>query len=482
MSGRTKNINKSNQDEMMIGKLPPQDVELESAVLGAIMLESAAIKKVSHILKPESFYKESHQFIMEACISLSNASEPIDMLTVTHKLKSMEKLSIVGGPLAISQMTNKVAGTSHIEYHARIIQQKFMQRELIRISNDVASDCYDDTADVFDIMAKAQSSISAILTSNVTRQASSVSSLVKPMLEDIESRSKIENFTSGITTGIRAVNNIITFRKGNLIYLAARPGVGKTGLMISMAIAAAREGKPVAVFSMEMTKEELMFRIVAQIASIEVEQAMNSILEQPQMIAIHENLGKIESLPIYIDDTPALSIFDLRAKATVLKEKFGIEEILADYVQLMTTGQTDKKYNGGSREQEISVISRGLKQVAKELNVPVIALSQLTREVEKRTDKRPQLSDLRDSGSLEQDADAVMFIYRPEYHHEYQDKGGNSTLGVAEIIIAKNRNGKIANRKARFIAKFAKFTDWDNESGIHPDDRIESKKQENDVF
>jgi replicative DNA helicase len=272
----------------------------------------------------------------------------------------------------------------------------------------------------------------------------------------------------------------LTFRKGNLIYIAARPGVGKTGLMISIAIAAARENKPVAIFSMEMTKEELMFRITAQIAQVEVERIMSQKPDEAELQSIHANLGKVEGLPIYIDDTPALSIFDFRAKATVLKEQYGIELIMTDYVQLMTTGVTQNKY-GGSREQEISVISRGSKQVAKELNVPVVALSQLTREVEKRTDKRPQLSDLRDSGSLEQDADAVVFIYRPEYHHEYTDKNGNSTIGVAEIIISKNRNGKIANKKCRFISKFAQFTDWDTQTDIpHPDDRIEPQKQ--DVF
>lgn len=455
------------------GKLPPQAIDFEEAVLGAVIMEMSSLRAVSAILRAEHFYKQSHQMIFQAVIDLYQSHETIDMLTITQRLRKKGELEIIGGPVVISKLTNMVSSTANVEVHSRVIVQKFMQRELIKASSAFTNQAYNDDTDIFNLLAVAARTISDIQALNVNKQAARVSELTKPMLDDIEKRLKDDGYKPGVTTGLHAVDYKMMYKNGNLWYIAARPGVGKTGYMITGAIVAALSGVTVVIFSLEMTKEELMFRIAAQMSSLDVEHLMNQKPEDHELITLHANLGRIENLPIYIDDTPALSIMEMRSKTSIMKEKYGIGIVYVDYVQLMTDG-TSGSGNFKNREQEISTISRGLKQVAKESDVPVVALSQLSREVEKRGDKRPVLSDLRESGSLEQDADGVVFIYRPEYHHEHRDKDGNSTAGSAEIIIAKHRNGSIAARKVRFISHTTKFVDLDRNIP-HPDERIESK-------
>jgi len=464
----------------MFGKLPPQAIEFEEAVLGAIIIEMSSLRVVSAILRPEHFYKESHNMIFQAIMELYQAHETIDMLTVTLKLRKKGQLELIGGPVVISTLTNKVSSTANIEVHSRVIVQKFMQRELIRSASGFMNQAYSEEIDIFNLLATAARTISDIQALNVNKQAAKVSELTKPMLDDIDKRLKDDGYKPGVTTGLRSIDAKMAYRNGNLWYIAARPGVGKTGFMITGAIMAALSGVPVGIFSLEMTKEELMFRIAAQISSVDVEHLMNQKPEESELIQLHENLGRIENLPIYIDDTPALSIMEMRSKTSIMKEKFGIGIVFVDYVQLMTDGSSTSG-NFKNREQEISTISRGLKQVAKECDVPVVSLSQLSRDVEKRGDKRPVLSDLRESGSLEQDADGVVFIYRPEYHHEHRDKEGNSTAGSAEIIIAKHRNGSIAARKVRFIAHTTRFVDLDRNLP-HPDNRIEPQSNDDSPF
>lgn len=480
MNPRNKKIQPQYDESIFLGKLPPQAVEFEEAVLGAVLLEMSSLRKVSGVLRPEHFYKHQHQLIFEAAIEMYKAGETIDMLTVVQRLRKSGNLENVGGPLTISQLTNKVSSTANIEVHSRVIVQTYMQRELIAASNEFQRLSYEEGTDIFNLLAVAARRISDIQGMNVSKQAAKVAELVKPMLDDIERRMKDEDYKPGVTTGIRTVDMVITYKKGNLIYIAARPGVGKTGYMITGAVIAALMGIPVLIFSLEMTMAELVYRISAQIADLNTETLMSLKLSEAELLRLHANLGKIENLPIYIDDTPALSIMDMRSKTSIMKEKYGIEVVFVDYVQLMTDGSSTSG-NFKNREQEISTISRGLKQVAKESDVPVVALSQLSRDVEKRGEKRPVLSDLRESGSLEQDADVVKFIYRPEYHHEHRDKDGNSTAGSAEIIIAKNRNGKIAAKKVRFIAHTTGFADLQG-NVPHPDNRIESKSNEDSPF
>ena len=444
------------------GKLPPQAVELEEAVIGALMLEKEALNDVVEILKPESFYKEAHQKIYGAIIELFGKSEPIDILTVTSELRKKGELELVGGPVFISQLTNRVASAANIEFHARIISQKHIQRELIRISSETIKDAYDETTDVFDLLDKAESNLFGVVSGNLTKSHDEMRGLVKQALEQVEELSKKKEGVSGVPTGFMALDNVTSgFQKSDMVVLAARPGMGKTAFVLSMARNTAVDFKQgVAVFSLEMSSLQLVNRLIASETELAAEKLKKGNLEEHEWHQLHSKIGNLSEAPIYIDDTPALSVFELRAKCRRLKTKHDIQLIIIDYLQLMTAGGDGK----GNREQEISTISRSIKSIAKELNVPIIALSQLSRAVETRGgDKRPQLSDLRESGAIEQDADMVMFIYRPEYYGITEDEEGNPTTGTGEIIIAKHRNGSLENVQLRFTPHLAKFSNLDHE-------------------
>lgn len=421
-----------------IGKLPPQAVELEEAVIGGMLLEKDAVIEVIDILKKESFYKEEHQIIYKAVIDLFNNNKAIDILTVTEKLRQLKELDTVGGPAYLTQLTGRIASAAHIEFHARIVQQKYIQRELIRASTEIQNRAFDESIDVNELIDFSEGELFNIAQGNLSQEAAHIGTIGKEVIKDIEDRQKQNKEYSGLPTGIATKDKVTSgYGGGKLILLAARPSQGKTTLALVEAANMALDFQiPVAFFSLEMTKKELARKIFASRTGIEYGRLNDGKLSEEEWIMVDNIQRKLEDSPLYIDDTPGITPTTLRAKARRLKLKYNIEMIFVDYLQLMSCPQK------GSREQEISTISRALKILAKELNIPVKALSQLARKVEDRPDKKPMLQDLRESGSLEQDADIIEFIYRPEHYKFYEYEDGTSTKNIIEIIYGKNRGGK----------------------------------------
>ncbi len=459
------------------GKLPPQALDFEEAVLGALMLDSGALNDVIDILSPEAFYDPRHKVIFESIVHLFNDSQPIDILTVTQQLRSTGNLDSIGGPFFISQLTNKVASTANAEVHARVISQKYISRELIRLSNETIKDAYDETNDVFELLDKTENELYTITEGNIKKSFDKMSNLLKEAISQIETVMNQEEGVSGVPSGFKDVDKVTSgWQRSDMIIIAARPGMGKTAFVLSMARnIAVDHQRPIAIFSLEMSSVQLVNRLIASETEISSEKLRKGNLRDDEFHQLHARIGKLSNAPIFIDDTPALSVFELRAKCRRLKQQHNIEIVVIDYLQLMTAGGDGK----GNREQEISTISRSIKGIAKELNVPMIALSQLNRSVETRGgDKRPQLSDLRESGAIEQDADLVSFIYRPEYYGITEDADGMPTEGLGEYIIAKHRNGALENVKLRFTARLAKFSDLapfvfdESPAGLSPNDEF----------
>ncbi len=451
-----------------MGKLPPQANDLEEAVLGALMLEKNALSSVIDILKPESFYKESHQKVFRAIQQLFQNSSPVDILTVTNQLRQNGDLEIAGGAYFITELTNRVASAANIEYHARIVAQKYIQRELINISSEIITNAYEDTSDVFDLLDKAEKNLFAIAEGNLRRESEDMGSLIQKSIKQLESLKDKKDGLTGVPSGFTEMDRITSgWQPSDLVIIAARPAMGKTAFVLSLTRNAALIGKKkIAVFSLEMSSIQLTNRLIAAEAELSSEKLKKGKLESHEWQQLIHKVGKLSEAGIFIDDTPALNVFELRAKCRRLKAQHDIDMVVVDYLQLMV-GSSDSKGNG-NREQEIGTISRALKSIAKELNVPVLALSQLSRAVETRGgNKRPQLSDLRESGSIEQDADMVLFIYRPEYYGFLQDEENNNTEGLAEIIIAKHRNGAVGSVKLKYIGEYVKFADW-NSFGSFP--------------
>lgn len=456
-------------DYLEHGRVPPQASDLEEIVLGAMMLEQDALTNIIDILKPEVFYKNAHQKIFSVIYDLFSETEPVDILTVTQELKKRGELDVVGGSYYISQLTNRVASAANIEYHARIILEKFLQRELIRISSEIIKDSYEDSMDVFDVLDKAEKELFAVSETNLRRNYDDMPALVKEAIQQIESARAQEGHISGVPTGFTALDRVTAgWQKSDLVIMAARPGMGKTSFVLSMARNMTVDfKKPVGIFSLEMSGVQLVTRLIASETQLQADSLRRGDLKDYEWEQLNARLNTLTDAPLFIDDTPALTIFELRAKCRRLKARHDVQLFIVDYLQLMSGGND----NRGNREQEISNISRSMKSLAKELKVPIIALSQLSRAVETRGgSKRPILSDLRESGAIEQDADMVMFIYRPEYYKLMEDEEGNSTEGLAELIIAKHRNGALENIPLRFIANFAKFTDYESTDfdGIAP--------------
>lgn len=444
------------------GKVPPQATELEEAVLGALMLEKDALSSVVDILKPASFYKDSHAAIYEAILTLFNDSQPVDLLTVTNQLRKDGTLEVVGGAYAVTNLTTKVNSAANVEYHARIITEMAIKRELIRVAGEIHHEAYEDTTDVFELLDKTEGSLFDISEQNIRRNYQDMKSIMTEALSELEARKKHKDGLTGVPTGFSALDRVTSgWQKSDLIIIAARPGMGKTAFVVSaMRNAAVDFHKPVAIFSLEMASVQLVNRLISAEAELESEKIKKGNLADYEWQQLLHKTNKITNAPIFIDDTPALTILELRAKCRRLKSQHDVQLIIIDYLQLMS-GESSRGGNG-NREQEIASISRALKGLAKELNVPVIALSQLSRAVETRGgDKRPQLSDLRESGSIEQDADIVMFLYRPEYYGITEDENGMPTTGTGEVIIAKHRNGSLENVQLKFIGKYTKFTDLD---------------------
>jgi replicative DNA helicase len=445
------------------GKIQPQAVPLEEAVLGAVMLDKNALPVVLDILRPDSFYTEAHKMIYAAMLRLFEKSQPIDLLTVTEALKKSGELEAIGGPYYLVELSNKVASAANIEFHARIIAQKFIQRELIRVSTNIIKDSFEDTTDVFDLLDSAEQGLFEIAENNMSKGYETMGSLATKALKLLEELKNKEDGLTGIPSGFTNLDRLTSgWQPSDLIIVAARPGMGKTSFVLSLAKNAALDfNKPVAVFSLEMASIQLAQRLISMEAQVSSSKLRNGQLEEYEWQQLHSAFEKVSEIPIFIDDTPSINVFELRAKCRRLKMQHDIQLVIIDYLQLMTNSPDSSK--GGNREQEISSISRALKALAKELNIPVIALSQLSRAVEVRGgSKRPQLSDLRESGAIEQDADIVSFIYRPEYYQILEDEEGNTLKGIAEIIIAKHRNGALDTIKLKFVDKYARFDNLDD--------------------
>lgn len=442
----------------MTGKLPPQATDLEEAVLGALMIDSSGCDQVADILTSEMFYTEANQAIYRAIMGLYSSGQPVDLITVVNELRRQGTLQNAGGMAGITKMTDRVVSSANIEFHARIITQKFVQREMIRTCCEAIDACYDETSDIFDVISASDRSRDNMLDKVSTRKERSNRELANEVMNEILSSDGSTNGVTGVPAGFIELDKITGgWQATDLIIIAARPAMGKTAFVLQSALnACMRFDKKGAVFSLEMSDKQLMSRQLSIVGQVEIEKILKRNLSGTEIGQLKAAKSRLEQLSLFIDDTPAISTTEFRAKARKLKRKYDIDFIVVDYLQLMRSG--DSK---GNREQEIGNISRALKAVAKELEIPVIALSQLSRNVESRTNKRPMLSDLRESGSIEQDADMVCFLYRPEYYDIEENEDGKSTAGLAEFIIAKHRNGATNDVELRFVGKFTSFVDMD---------------------
>ncbi len=441
-----------------VGRIIPQAVQVEEVILGAIMIDINAMSTVLDMLSPDVFYIQAHAKIFAAMMRIFNKTQPIDLLTVHEELKKSGELEEIGGPSYLAELTSKVGTAANVEHHARIIVQKYIQRELISVSNTIIQDSFEDTKDVFDILDEAEQNLYRITDNNLNNGPQSFTAMANQVRIRLEEMASRPGGLTGVPSGFKLLDQITSgWQPSDLIIIAARPSVGKTALVLSMSVNAAKLGIPVAIFSLEMSTLQMAQRIVSMESEISSSSLRDGKLSEDELKRFHHTLQTQSDLKIFVDDTAAINTFELRAKCRRLKTQHSIGLIVIDYLQLMSTGSEAK--NGGNRTQEVSVISRALKGLAKELNVPVIALSQLSRAVESRTDKRPQLSDLRESGSIEQDADIVGFIYRPDYHNLGDEQGMNIAEPEAELLIQKHRNGALGNIKMKFIKEYAKYQD-----------------------
>ena len=440
------------------GNKPPQAVELEEAVLGALMLDENALNTAIEMLHEEYFYKPEHQVVFHAIHRLFEQNQPVDMMTVTNQLRQSGELEAAGGAYHLTELTSHVVSAAHIEYYARVLSEKYISRELIRISTETITNAYDETTDVVDLLDKTEGRLMDINDKNFKTDFHPIGDLVYAATQQINEAAQSEDGLAGIPSGYIDLDRITAgFHPGTLIILAARPAMGKTAFALSIARNIAVEfKKPVAFFSLEMTGVELAMRLISGEAQIPGDKLKKGELQPYERVQLEQRTQQLNDAKIFIDDTPQLTIYELRAKCRRLKQHHNIQMVFIDYLQLMTAGN-DAMSRNGNREQEISTISRQLKALSKELGIPVLAMSQLSRAVETRGGtKEPMLSDLRESGAIEQDADVVMFIYRPEYYHILEDDKG-STVGMADINIAKHRSGNTGKVRLRFVGKYARF-------------------------
>jgi len=446
-----------NKNNINFQRIPPQALDVEEAVLGAIMIEPGSEIEALESLRSESFYKEAHQKIFTAIAELATLHKPIDQLTVMQQLASNKDLEFVGGAAYINQLASKVGSSAHLNFHAKILAEKYIKRELISISSKIQDKSYDPSSDIEDLLSFSEKQIFDLAFENISSAVKPMNIVVKETLNHIEELTQRDASFSGVPSGFTSLDRITSgWQPSDMVIIAARPSMGKTAFILSMARNMAIDHKQaVAIFSLEMSAQQLVTRLIVSETAIASEKLRTGDLNKEEWQMLESKTGPLAEAPIYIDDTAGISITELRAKCRNLKLQYDIQLIVVDYLQLMS-GPPETRSN---REQEVSQISRGLKAIAKELAVPVLALSQLNRAVENRTGKRPQLSDLRESGSIEQDADIVVFIHRPEKFGILQDDDGNSTEGVADIIIAKHRNGAITDVRLRFIDYMARFVE-----------------------
>ncbi|WP_110482748.1 MAG: replicative DNA helicase [Candidatus Karelsulcia muelleri] len=443
-------------------KSPPQAIDLEEAVLGALMIDKKVFSNLIEIITPEIFYKNENREIFKVIQKLFNNSQPIDLYTVSNQLKKEGKINFIGGDYYLIKLTQKVISSAHIEYHANIIKQKFLLRRLIEISSYIIKTSYKETTDVVDILNYAESQLFNISQNKLNKKSEKAQNLMDNALSNIK-KIQLNNGLSGIPSGFKSIDNITGgWQKSDLIIIAARPGMGKTSFALSMTRnIVIKYNIPTMIFSLEMSSLQLITRLIYSETEISSEEFRKSVFSDFEWKNIFTKIKKLKNSPLFIDDTPSLSVFDLRAKCRRMVSQYKIGIIIIDYLQLMT-GSNSNLNKPINREQEISLISRSLKSIAKELNIPIVAISQLSRAVEIRGGyKRPLLSDLRESGAIEQDADIVSFIYRPDYYgfNNWDDEESSPCQGEAEFIIAKNRNGGLFNLRLNFISNNVKFTD-----------------------
>ena len=456
------------------GKLPPRDIELEEIVLGACMLEKDAYMNVCDILVPDSFYDPVNKKIYEAITTLGLNQRPIDMMTVTEQLRRDGTLEEVGGAIHIAELTARVYSSANLEFHASIVAQKYLARRLITFAANVETKAYDETNDIEDLLQETESQLFDISQNQLKREVTQVDPVINLALEQIQNAANNESGLSGLQTGYRDLDKITSgWQNSDLIIIAARPAMGKTAFVLSMAKNMAVDfNEPIAIFTLEMSNVQLIKRLISNVASLEGEKIKSGRLSPEEEDRLNSRIRNIYGAPLYLDETPGLSISELRTKARRLVREKGVKMIMIDYLQLMNA--TGMKL--GSREQEVSTISRSLKALAKELNIPIIALSQLNRSTESREDKRPVLSDLRESGAIEQDADIVCFIHRPEYYtRATQDGEGNNIKGLAYLIVAKHRSGAVGDVKLHFVSKYAKFENWEEGYDVMQETLAENK-------
>ena len=461
--------------------LQPQAPDMERAVLGAIMIDGDAYSIVSEILRPESFYEHRNQLVFHAVQTLAMGEEPVDMLTVTNKLKELGELDEVGGPYYVAKLCEDVASSAHILYHAGVIAQKYLARQIISVTSRLQTLAFDETTDVNELMQMAEAEVFELSQKNQKKDYTQIDAVIREAYEMLHRASKRTDGLSGISSGYRELDKMNSgWQNSDLVIIAARPAMGKTAFALSMAKNIAVDQKiPMALFSLEMSNVQLVNRLIVNVCSIEGEKIRSGQLQPYEWSQLDYKIKDLYGAPLYVDDTPSLSIFELRTKARRLVREHDVKIIMIDYLQLMNA--SGMKF--GSRQEEVSTISRSLKGLAKELNIPIIALSQLNRGVEQREGeqgKRPQLSDLRESGAIEQDADMVLFIHRPEYYHIYKDEQGRDLRGMAQIIIAKHRNGGVGDVLLTFKSKYARFQNPDDEL-LGEDEAGERQSKINDV-
>ena len=476
-TSRRKSARNSEQDSLsQLGRLLPQALELEKAVIGACLIEQDAFATVSDFLKPHSFYESKHQVIFEAIQALAASNAPVDVLTVVEQLQKNGDLENAGGPAYIAELSRSMLSAAHLEFHARIVAQKALARDLISYTNTIQKLAFDDGQDIQELMQMAEGKLFEISQQNLKKDFTQIDPVINEAYDLLKKAAARTDGLSGISSGFTKLDAMTSgWQNSDLIIIAARPAMGKTAFVLSMARNMAVDQKiPIAMFSLEMSNVQLVNRLLVNVCEISGEKIKSGQLAPYEWQQLDYKMHELFGAPFYVDDTPSLSVFELRTKARRLVRDYGVRMIIIDYLQLMNA--SGMSY--GSRQEEVSTISRSLKGLAKELNIPIIALSQLNRSVEQRTStnpdspdsKRPQLSDLRESGAIEQDADMVCFIHRPEYYKIYKDQYGNDTKGKAEIIIAKHRNGAVGDVTLRFRSEFARFLNLDDEVPPMPTD------------
>jgi replicative DNA helicase len=434
--------------------IPPQSIEAEQAVLGTVLLQDKALLKIVDVLKPDDFYREAHKTIFTAMITLFEKREPHDLITVTSLLNDQNKLDRVGGASYLASLTDIIPFSGTLMHHAQLIRKKSILRKLIQTTSEVTARCYDTQDDIESLIDQAEKTIFEIAHSNKGQGFEPMSSIVPRAFDRITALFDKQEHITGVATGYDELDRLTAgLQPAELIILAARPSMGKTALSMNIVQHAALIGKvPVAVFSLEMSMESLALRMLCSIGRIDSQRIRTGKLHDNDWPKLTRATGMLADAPIYIDDTAGLTVLEMRAKARRLKSEHNLGLIVVDYLQLM-----QGKSNSENRTKEISEISRSLKAMAKELNVPVLALSQLNRSLENRTDKRPQLADLRESGAIEQDADVIMFIYRDEVYNHAED---NPNRGLAEVIIGKQRNGPTGMIKMTFLGEYTTFENY----------------------